>query len=488
MNTRAVLSTAAAAAAAAGCLYGDYCGRNRLRAFFSWTEQPSTRTKWLHVLGKSTEDEQYNNKKFQQFANSTLAPGLSLCSYPANMPVEDRACAAKVFVEIDEHVILEEQLEQLDIYCVFDGHGGYQVADYASETLVPYLAGALRDSHPASAADPAYVNLNVEPGVRFTSALMESFRRVERELVGALRPAFDMGFGNVARVGACALVAVCKGDDVWVANAGDCVAVLGSRCTADVDGTGTGIGIGAGIETKTTAQRLSVEHNARHWEEQERLHEMHPDEMVAGLVRCKSSSSCYVKGHLQPSRSLGDAYLKYQEFRPGLDQNSALQPYTHRDPARSRRVRAPFSPPYVLSDPEIQHITLTEDDDFLILASDGLWDEMTPKQAVEYCYAWRERNGGTIMLATSSGSADSKMLRASSDAPSETLPVGSGMVTKTNGISASSYLVQKALEHAANQSGQSVRDIQLIPPGKRRHIHDDITVVVVELKKRQSAE
>ena len=44
-----------------------------------------------------------------------------------------------------------------------------------------------------------------------------------------LLPAFEMGFGNVARVGCCALVAVMQGSTLWVANAGDCAAVLGRR-------------------------------------------------------------------------------------------------------------------------------------------------------------------------------------------------------------------------------------------------------------------
>lgn len=82
------------------------------------------------------------------------------------------------------------------------------------EKLVPYVVHALRDSHPSTAADPSFVRETVDSSHRFGSALLQAYRRVERELIVALRPAFDLGFGNVARVGACALVAIIHGDDL----------------------------------------------------------------------------------------------------------------------------------------------------------------------------------------------------------------------------------------------------------------------------------
>jgi pyruvate dehydrogenase phosphatase len=419
-----------------------------------------------------------------------LKRGLSVSSYPANKPTEDRAAVARATIEVDsnspycqwhknkklntgdtdsgnnnEKEKVEEGLrdyvdgenydEHVDIYCVFDGHGGYQVADYASEMLIPHVINFLRDSHPSTATDPKYINNDVDPNVRFIDSLKQSFQRVERDLIGALKPAFELGFGNVARVGACALVAILKDNECWVANAGDCACVLGS-----ING-----------DRLTSATILSNEHNCKHAAEKDRLKESHPDEMIAGLVRCKSSSSCYVKGHLQPTRSLGDLYLKYGEFRPGLDQNSALLPYTQKDPARSRRVRSPFSPPYILSEPEVQHITLTDNDDFLILASDGLWDEMTPQEAVHHLYQWKRSREGKAILTASSR-------RQEQDTQNE-------QQQKEALLSPSDYLIRKALEHAANEAGQNFDLVRNIPQGKRRQIHDDITVVVVELKKER---
>jgi len=108
------------------------------------TSTSTTNTSFQHhVLGRSNLDVQYLNKKLKQFSNSRLGNGLSMCSYPANKPIEDRACASKAVIESDSAVLVaksgevNEQLpgdvdELVEIFSVFDGHGGYQVADFAS--------------------------------------------------------------------------------------------------------------------------------------------------------------------------------------------------------------------------------------------------------------------------------------------------------------------------------------------------------------------
>lgn len=69
-----------------------------------------------------------------------------------------------------------------------------------------------------------------------------------------------------------------------------------------------------------------------------------------------------------PSRSFGDFALKYEEFNP---QNS--------NPALGFRRPVPnFNGPYITHKPEIRVIDLTKDDAYLILSSDGLWDEVKP--------------------------------------------------------------------------------------------------------------
>jgi pyruvate dehydrogenase phosphatase len=82
------------------------------------------------------------------------------------------------------------------------------------------------------------------------------------------------------------------------------------------------------------------------------LHKAFPGE--DDIVRCKNA--CYVKGRLQPTRSFGDFYLKYKEYN-----------FTR---------LAVFTGPYIEATPLVTHFALKDEHKNLILASDGLWDEL----------------------------------------------------------------------------------------------------------------
>ena len=50
---------------------------------------------------------------------------------------------------------------------------------------------------------------------------------------------------------------------------------------------------------------------------------------------------------------------------------------------------------------------------------------------------------------------------------------------------AAEFLVHAALEHAASQADMGLVQLKHQPQGKRRHLHDDITVIVVDLAERR---
>ena len=116
-----------------------------------------------------------------------------------------------------------------------------------------------------------------------------------------------------------------------IANAGDCEGVLLSK-----------------NEAAMTNLRL----NAGESFEQARLIKEFPAE--PDIFVCKSA--CYVKGRLQPTRSFGDFYLKSKEYN-----------FT--------RIKV-FTGPYITSEPLVTHFKLNDEHKNLLLASDGLWDEM----------------------------------------------------------------------------------------------------------------
>ncbi|RLO08294.1 hypothetical protein DYB28_002322 [Aphanomyces astaci] len=154
---------------------------------------------------------------------------------------------------------------------VLDGHGGWQVAEYVNKHLVNDTAALLRD---VASNDPTHI----------ASLLSSAFVATDDAMRTLLLPAFQLGFGEVNRVGACSMLAYAKEDTLVVANAGDVRAVL-----ASIDASG-------GL----VATPLSTDHNAKHASEQARLVADHPNE--SNLVMCQSREACYVKGGLQPTR------------------------------------------------------------------------------------------------------------------------------------------------------------------------------------------
>ncbi|KAL6850391.1 hypothetical protein ACP4OV_021018 [Aristida adscensionis] len=122
--------------------------------------------------------------------------------------------------------------------------------------------------------------------------------------------------------GTTALTALVLGRQLLVANAGDCRAVL-SR--------------------KGVAVELSRDHRPTYDAEHQRVIES------GGYIE-----DGYLNGVLSVTRALGDWDLKMPQGSP--------------------------SP--LIAEPEIRWTTLTEDDEFLIIGCDGIWDVMTSQQAV----------------------------------------------------------------------------------------------------------
>ncbi|XP_061998410.1 probable protein phosphatase 2C 8 [Rosa rugosa] len=146
----------------------------------------------------------------------------------------------------------------------------------------------------------------------------------ERVMEGCFRKMDEEvnGISVAKTVGSTAVAAVVTEEQVVVANCGDCRAVL-SRSSG------------------TIALALSSDHKPDRADELERI------EAAGGRVINWNGSR--VLGVLSTSRSVGDQYLR----------------------------------PYVISKPDVTVTKRTEEDEFLILASDGLWDVISNEVACQ---------------------------------------------------------------------------------------------------------
>ncbi|KAJ3045532.1 hypothetical protein HDV00_009189 [Rhizophlyctis rosea] len=238
---------------------------------------------------------------------------------------------------------------------IFDGHSGTECSTLLSQFLPHYVAASLskisfsitdkrtRTKAIAAALKEAFQNLDndITQGGFDSSSPLAS---LDERIVASLRPAI---------AGSCALVAYMEEDDLYVACTGDSRAVLGVR-----RGDGT-----------FEAVPLSADQSIKNPVEYARLLEEHPNESETVFVKGR------VLGGLMPTRAFGDSRYKW----PKWIQDALLPRLTRRPTPKNY-----LTPPYITAEPEVTHYLLNpKTDRFLILATDGLYDELTSDECVD---------------------------------------------------------------------------------------------------------
>ncbi|VVB09599.1 unnamed protein product [Arabis nemorensis] len=270
---------------------------------------------------------------------------------------------------------------------VYDGHGGPETSRFINEHMFYHLK-----------------RFTAEQQCMSSEVIKKAFDATEEGFLSIVTNQFPTR-PQIATVGSCCLVCVICDGTLYVANAGDSRVVLGQVMRA------TG---------EAHASQLSTEHNASIESVRRELQALHPDHPDIVVLK---HNVWRVKGIIQVSRSIGDVYLKRSEF--------------NREPLYAKfRLRAPFSKPLLSAEPSITEHTLQPHDQFIICASDGLWEHMSNQEAVNIVQS-HPRNG----------------------------------IAKR--------LVKVALQEAAKKREMRYSDLKKIDRGVRRHFHDDITVVVV---------
>ncbi|XP_060076390.1 pyruvate dehydrogenase [acetyl-transferring]-phosphatase 1, mitochondrial-like [Ylistrum balloti] len=391
---------------------------------------------------------------------------------PANNPIEDRDASAK----------LKNSKTGQYLFGVFDGHGGdfcsqavcerlynyisvtmsppevldvVRKANYDINTLVDWLHGPQRiftdvmDSvYKAKLAKLASEILSLSEETTIKENLISAFNSLDHDLMSEAAPTTlnrELQFNSMhmAFQGSCACVAMLDDTDLYIANTGDCRAVLGVQ---DEDGW--------------NALPLSQMHDAANPSEIRRLLQVHPNERANMIQQGR------LFGILAPLRAFGDAQFKWS----ARDLKHVEKTSAYDIPIYGKTLipRGYQTPPYVTAEPEVIHHTLTPKDKFLIIASDGLWEQMPAEKVVQLVGGHNVGHQVPVNFQPSPNMTLKDINEALKKRQDD-------LKQKPQDDNVCSYL----LRHALGPEHQRISETLSLAPGYARFYRDDISIIVV---------
>lgn len=299
----------------------------------------------------------------------------------SNSPIEDR------------FVIGSSDNIGLALFSVIDGHKGTHCSHYLQNNMLQHVVTALHET--GKIKDQSDLNIlldmtrsalhntheeTLEPsdikleGSLIAKCLKDSLSSLDNlfcneglEKVKLIQKGHSMTPEMKEAIltaieGACSLTTVVRDDSVFVANTGDCRAVIGRQES----------------DNSWSAIPLSDDQNALNPAEVKRLQNAHPGEPVILQNR--------LLGSLMPFRTFGDADFKWEKkYLQGLVPTS----FNYE------------TPPYVTAEPVVTQHTIARGDRFMIIGSDGLWERVSNKEAVEIVAETLQKRAATEKKTTS---------------------------------------------------------------------------------------
>lgn len=346
-------------------------------------------------------------------------------------------------------------------------HSGWTTSATLRQQLIPYVAKEINDTLVSSKAKGI---ANLAPTI-IEDAIKAGFRKLDNEIVHESVRKVMASKSKVlaaellapALSGSCALLSFydSRSKLLRVACTGDSRAVLGRR----------------GPSGKWTAIPLSADQTGDTPSEVARLRQEHPDEphvIHAGRVL----------GGLQPTRAFGDAMYKWDS-----DTSAAVR----KDYYGSRARPMLKTPPYVTAEPVVTTTKVQpENGDFVVMATDGLWDILSNEEAIGLVGQWLDakQKGFESVKQSSwlSGWFQAKQRLPLEEAPSANAngqirmrPVRWGYDDKADNFivedrNAATHLARNAL---GGKDLDQLCSLLTLPSTQSRRFRDDLTIQVI---------
>lgn len=323
---------------------------------------------------------------------------------PSNDPIEDDH--AEKIVEVPSSVAATDNNAPSSdwmFWGVFDGHSGWTTSAKLRQVLISFAARELNHTYKAALSnakspfpDPASID----------AALKSAFVKLDNEICNDSvervfrNPSKRLGAELLAPAlsGSCALLSFydSRSKTLRVACTGDSRAVLGRKNTK------TG---------KWFATPLSEDQTGSNPNEEARMRSEHPGEEHV-IYRGR------VLGNLEPTRAFGDAVYKWSKDV----QEQIRNKFFGRSPNSLLK-----TPPYVTAEPVVTSTQIEPGKgDFVVLATDGLWEMLTNEEVVGLVGQWVEAQNNGSSPAKSSSTAWLTSWFSSGNANKGGLPVEKG--------------------------------------------------------------
>jgi pyruvate dehydrogenase phosphatase len=152
------------------------------------------------------------------------------------------------------------------------------------------------------------------------------------------------------------------------------------------------------IKKELKVKSLTEDHQPGNLREMSRILKEHPGEDETAAFSFEGPPR--ILGRLMPSRAFGDGRFKYS--LKDQDQLDALISGISYD-SSMERPRYLISPPYITASPDVHIRELHQNDQFLVLATDGIFDSLTNRDVCRHVYNFikgrsTETNAATHLL------------------------------------------------------------------------------------------